>query len=85
MGFWDEAKNKASKVIAPKEEVINLQQKLSKLELSDINYIFELMTERTYRGREIEQATTTYLKVKFIKGMLEQQGGTNGEAKVKNS
>ena len=57
----------------PKEEVIDLQAKLSKLELSDIDYIFDLMTERTYRGREIEQATTTYLKVKFIKAMLESQ------------
>ena len=84
MGFWDEAKSKASKVAEPKEEVIDLQQKLSKLELSDINYIFELMTERTYRGREIEQATTTYLKIKFIKAMLEQGEG-NGEIEVKNS
>lgn len=84
MGFWDEAKNKTSKIVEPKEEVIDLQQKLSKLELSDINYIFELMTERTYRGREIEQATTTYLKIKFIKAMLEQGEG-NGEIEVKNS
>ena len=84
MGFWDEAKNKATKIVEPKEEVIDLQQKLSKLELSDINYIFELMTERTYRGREIEQATTTYLKIKFIKAMLEQ-GDSNGKEEVKNS
>lgn len=84
MGFWDEAKSKVSKPVKPKEEVINLQQKLSKLELSDVNYIFELMTERTYRGREIEQATTTYLKIKFIKAMLEQGEG-NGEIKIKNS
>ena len=84
MGFWDEAKSKVSKPVKPKEEVINLQQKLSKLELSDVNYIFELMTERTYRGRETEQATTTYLKIKFIKAMLEQGEG-NGEIKIKNS
>ncbi len=84
MGFWDEAKSKVSKPVEPKEEVIDLQQKLSKLELSDVNYIFELMTERTYRGREIEQATTTYLKIKFIKAMLEQGEG-NGEIEIKNS
>jgi len=81
MGFWESAKGK---IAEPKEEVINLQQKLSKLELSDISYIFELMQERTYRGREIEQATTTYLKIKFIKAMLEQ-GKTDEQIEVKNS
>jgi len=83
MGFWESAKDK---IIQPqaKEEVIDLQEKLSKLELSDISYIFELMQERTYRGREIEQATTTYLKVKFIKAMLEQERN-NVESKVEDS
>jgi len=83
MGFWESAKDK---IIQPqaKEEVVDLQQKLSKLELSDISYIFELMQERTYRGREIEQATTTYLKVKFIKAMLEQERN-NAESKVEDS
>ncbi len=84
MGFWEEEKNKVSKPKEPKEEVIDLQQKLSKLELSDVNDIYELMTERTYRGREIEQATTTYLKIKFIKAMLEQGEGS-GEIEIKNS
>jgi len=81
MGFWEDTKGK---ILPPKEEVVDLQQKLSKLELPDINYIFELMTERTYRGREIEQATTTYLKVKFIKAMLEQ-GDSNGKEEIKDS
>lgn len=83
MGFWESAKDK---IIQPqaKEEVVDLQQKLSKLELSDISYIFELMQERTYRGREIEQATTTYLKIKFIKAMLEQERN-NAESKVEDS
>jgi len=81
MGFWDKAKSVATP--EPKEEVIDLQAKLSKLELEDINYIYDLMTERTYRGREIEQATTTYLKVKFIKAMLE--GGNNGKEEIKDS
>tara|TARA_R100000742_G_C4272284_1_gene91419 strand:+ start:79 stop:327 length:249 start_codon:yes stop_codon:yes gene_type:complete len=70
--FWSKAK-KAMKKPKPQEEVIDLQAKLSKLDLSDINYIYDLMTERTYRGREIEQATTTYLKVKFIKQMLSKE------------
>ena len=81
MGFWENTKGK---ILPPKEEVVDLQQKLSKLELSDINYIFELMTERTYRGREIEQATTTYLKIKFIKAMLEQ-GDSDGKKEIKSS
>ena len=81
MGFWDKAKGVATP--KPKEEVVDLQAKLSKLELEDINYIYDLMTERTYRGREIEQATTTYLKVKFIKAMLE--GGNNGKEEIKDS
>ena len=81
MGFWDKAKGAV--VTEKKEEVIDLQAKLSKLELVDINYIYELMTERTYRGRELEQATTTYLKIKFIKTMLEQ--GEQSEEETKNS
>jgi len=81
MGFWDKAKGVATP--KPQEEVVDLQAKLSKLELEDINYIYDLMTERTYRGREIEQATTTYLKVKFIKAMLE--GGNNGKEEIKDS
>tara|TARA_R110002020_G_scaffold237450_1_gene449810 strand:+ start:13211 stop:13462 length:252 start_codon:yes stop_codon:yes gene_type:complete len=83
MSFWKEARKKIQEA-SPKEEIVDLQAKLSKLELTDINYIFELMTERTYRGREIEQATTTYLKVKFIKAILEQ-GESNGEEEVKSS
>lgn len=81
MGFWDKAKGAV--VTEKKEEVIDLQAKLSKLELSDINYINDLMIERTYRGRELEQATTTYLKIKFIKTMLEQ--GEQSEEETENS
>jgi len=81
MGFWEKAKGTV--VTEKKEEVVDLQAKLSKLELSDINYIHDLMIERTYRGRELEQATTTYLKVKFIKTMLE--GGIDVEEETKDS
>ena len=80
--FWSKAK-KVMEKSKPQEEVVDLQAKLSKLELSDINYIHDLMIERTYRGRELEQATTTYLKVKFIKTMLE--GGIDVEEKTKDS
>ena len=81
MGFWEKAKGAV--VTEKKEEVVDLQAKLSKLELSDINYINDLMIERTYRGRELEQATTTYLKIKFIKTMLEQ--GEQSEEETKNN
>jgi len=83
MSFWDDAKSKLKPAKA-NEEVVDLQQKLSKLELSDIDYIYDMMLNGNYRGREIEQATTTFLKVKFIKAMLEQGEG-NGEIEVKNS
>jgi len=83
MSFWDNAKSKLKPAKA-NEEVVDLQQKLSKLELSDISYIYDMMLNGNYRGREIEQATTTFLKVKFIKAMLEQ-GDSNGQEEVKNS
>jgi|TARA_R110002020_G_scaffold28770_10_gene91334 hypothetical protein len=83
MSFWDDAKSKLKPAKA-NEEVVDLQQKLSKLELSDINYIYDMMLNGNYRGREIEQATTTYLKVKFIKAMLEQ-GDSNGKEEVESS
>ena len=81
MGFWDKAKEVVKN--EPQEEVVDLQAKLSKLELVDINYIHDLMIERTYRGRELEQATTTYLKIKFIKTMLE--GGIDVKEETDNS
>ena len=81
MGFWEKAKGAV--VTEKKEEVIDLQAKLSKLELSHKNYKNDLMIERTYRGRELEQATTTYLKIKFIKTMLEQ--GEQSEEKTEDS
>jgi len=82
MSFWDKAKSKMipSEV---EEEVVDLQDKLSKLDLTDINYLHDLMINGNYRGRELEQATTTYLKIKFIKATLEQ--GEKNEQEVKNS
>ena len=82
MGFWEKAKGT---VVTERKEVIDLQAKLSKLELSDIDYIYNLMAERTYRGKELEQATTTYLKIKFIKQSLEYQGEQNEQKETKNS
>jgi len=84
MTFWEKAKDK----LKPKEveeEVIDLQQRLSKLDLTDINYLNNLMINGNYRGRELEQATTTYLKIKFIKQSLEYQGEQNDKKEVKDS
>jgi hypothetical protein len=81
--FWDKAKEKISEA-KPNEEVVDLQAKLSKLDLPDIKYIYDMMTERTYRGREIEQATTTYLKVRYIKAVLEGVS-SDEQSKVKSS
>jgi len=67
--FWERAKEKIKPEV--EEEVIDLQQKLSKLDLTDVNYIYNMMINGNYRGRELEQATTTYLKIKFIKANLE--------------
>ena len=78
--FWERAKEKIKPEV--EEEVIDLQQKLSKLDLTDVNYIYDMMINGNYRGRELEQATTTYLKIKFIKANLE----ANSEQKeTKNS
>ena len=80
MSFWD----KAEKLIKPKEEkeeVVNLQEKLSKLDLEDISYIYDMMINGNYRGRELEKATTNYLKVKFIKAALESEVKVEKETK----
>ena len=84
MTFWDKAKAKM-KPQEVKEEVIDLQERLSKLDLTDINYINDLMINGNYRGRELEQATTTYLKIKFIKQMLEQEEHSNEQKETKDS
>lgn len=69
MSFWSSVKrNQPSEKT---EEVIDLQDKLSKLDLSDIDYLYKMMINGNFRGRELEQATTTYLKIKYIKANLE--------------
>ena len=80
MSFWSGVKR--SKPSEKTEEVIDLQDKLSKLDLSDIDYLYKMMINGNFRGRELEQATTTYLKIKFIKANLE---ANNEEKEVKDS
>lgn len=81
MGFWD----KAGKVPAKSnknEIVIDLQKQLSKLEFADVDYIYNLLLDKQYRGREIERATTVLLKIRFIRNQLKES--ISESTKVKN-
>ena len=60
--FWDKAKQQ--------EVVINLADKLSKLELKDIEFIYNLIMDSEFKGGELETATAVLLKVKFIRSGL---------------
>lgn len=71
MGFW----GKVGDVPAESnknEIVIDLQKQLSKLEYADIDYLYTLLLEKQYRGREIERATTVLLKIRFIRNQLKE-------------
>jgi len=72
MGFWDKAEQKSAKG-KNEEVVIDLQKKLSKLEFSDVDYIYNLILNNQYRGREIEKATTVLLKIRFIRSQLKEE------------
>ena len=72
MGFWDKAGEKSAKG-KNEEVVIDLQKKLSKLEFSDVDYIYNLILNNQYKGREIEKATTVLLKIRFIRNQLKEE------------
>jgi len=76
MAFWQdvEAKLKKDKKEEPRknEIVIDLQKQLSKLEFPDIDYIYNLLLNQQYRGRDIEMATTVLLKIRFIRNQLKE-------------
>ena len=78
MGFWDKAKE-TSKDSNNKEVIINLQEQLSKLEYSDVDYIYNLLLEKQYRGR----ATTVLLKIRFIRNQL-QESTNESTTKIKD-
>ena len=60
--FWDKAKKE--------EVVINLADKLSKLELKDIDFIYNLIMDSQFKGGDLETATAVLLKIKFIRSGL---------------
>ena len=81
MGFWDKAGDVPAES-SKNEIVIDLQKQLSKLEFSDIDYIYDLLLNQQYRGREIERATTVLLKIRFIRNQLKENASES--TKVEN-
>ena len=75
--FWDKAKQQ--------EDVINLADKLSKLELKDIEFIYNLIMESEFKGGDLETATAVLLKVKFIRSGLVKGNKDAENSKADNS
>ena len=82
MGFWEGAKQKTAVEPVEKvdEVVIDLQKQLSRLTFNDVEYLYKTLLDKQFRGREIEEATTLLLKLRFIKSQLKEE--SNGEIKT---
>jgi len=82
MGFWGDAKSKTEVEPVEKvdEVVIDLQKQLSRLTFNDVEYLYKTLLDKQFRGREIEEATTLLLKLRFIKSQLKEE--SNGEIKT---
>ena len=71
--FWQKAKERSAK-LGSQEVVINLAEKLSKLEFKDVDFIYNLILNTDFKGDEIESATAVLLKIRFIrKGLIKGQ------------
>jgi len=77
MSFWEKARKKKAKYEEGQEVKINLAEKLLKLDLDDISFIYDLIMKNEFKGDEIEGATAVLLKVRFI--MANLQGQANAE------
>ena len=77
MSFWEKAREKKAKYEEGQEVKINLAEKLLKLDLDDISFIYDLIMKNEFKGDEIEGATAVLLKVRFI--MANLQGQANAE------
>ena len=78
--FWEQARER-SKNLGTEEVVINLTEKLSKLEFKDIDFIYNLILNADFKGEEIENATAVLLKIRFIrKGLIEGQNVKDSKA-----
>ena len=77
MSFWEKAGKKKVKYDEGQEVKINLAEKLLKLDLDDISFLYDLIMKTEFKGDEIEGATAVLLKVRFI--MANLQGQANAE------
>jgi|TARA_R110000824_G_scaffold21134_2_gene79054 hypothetical protein len=73
MGFWEGYKEEKKVEPEDNEIVIDLQKQLSRLAYSDIEYLYQTLLDKQFRGREIEQATALLLKLRFIKNQLKEE------------
>ena len=69
--FGKKIEESADKISA----VVDLREKLSKLELEDVSFMVDLIDKSDFKGSELEQATVVYLKLKFIKTNLAVNNG----------
>ena len=77
MSFWEKVNNTLPKKKEGQEVKINLAEKLLKLDLDDISFLYDLIMKTEFKGDEIEGATAVLLKVRFI--MANLQGQANAE------
>ena len=77
MSFWEKVNETLPKKKEGQEVKINLAEKLLKLDLDDISFIYDLIMKTEFKGDEIEGATAVLLKVRFI--MANLQGQANAE------
>lgn len=81
--FWEEAR-KRSKELDSEEVVKGLSDKLSRFQIEDIEFIYDLILKTDFKGDEIESATAVLLKIRFIKNEL-IKGKNVKDSKVNNS
>jgi len=77
MSFWEKVNDTLPKRKQGREIKINLAEKLLKLDLDDISFLYDLIMKTEFKGDEIEGATAVLLKVRFI--MANLQGKANAE------
>ena len=77
MSFWEKVNETLPKKKEGQEVKINLAEKLLKLDLDDISFLYDLIMKTEFKGDEIEGATAVLLKVRFI--MANLQGKANAE------
>ena len=85
MATWKDvsSSDKMKETMKVEEEVtVNLAEKLLKLDLEDIKFIYNLVINSDFKGDEIEKATATLLKVRFIMANLQEEAKVNNGIKI---